>query len=93
MIKIFIQIVFQFVGYNDEILDMKFLGSSDHHVVVATNSNQVRLYNLTTMDCQLLAGHSGNVKILYFLFNILIDWKYFTLVFQGCDSVLLSHLQ
>lgn len=54
----------QFVGYNDEILDMKFLGSSDHHVVVATNSNQVRLYNLTTMDCQLLAGHSDIVLCL-----------------------------
>jgi WD40 repeat protein len=52
----------QFVGYNDEILDMKFLGSSEREAVVATNSSQVRLYDLTTMDCQLLSAHSGKYQ-------------------------------
>ena len=41
---------------------MKFLGSSEHEAVVATNSSQVRLYNLKTMDCQLLSAHSGTEK-------------------------------
>lgn len=54
----------QFVGYNDEILDMKFLGSSEREAVVATNSSQVRLYDLTTMDCQLLSAHSDIVLCL-----------------------------
>ena len=54
----------QFVGYNDEILDIKFLGSSEHEAVVATNSSLVRLYDLTTMDCQLLSAHSDIVLCL-----------------------------
>ena len=38
---------------------MKFLGESEHEAVIATNSSQVRLYDLTTMNCQLLSAHSG----------------------------------
>ncbi|XP_028405987.1 transducin beta-like protein 3 [Dendronephthya gigantea] len=54
----------QFVGYNDEILDMQFLGSSEDMAVVATNSSQVRLYDLKTMDCHLLSAHSDIVLCL-----------------------------
>ena len=58
-VSLIISFNIKFVGYNDEILDMKFLGSSEHEAVVATNSSLVRLYDLTTMDCQLLSAHSG----------------------------------
>eukprot|EP00058_Branchiostoma_floridae_P020644 XP_002606134.1 hypothetical protein BRAFLDRAFT_88045 [Branchiostoma floridae] len=54
----------QFVGYNDEVLDIKFLGEDDSHIAVATNSEQVRVFNLATMDCQILYGHTDIVLSL-----------------------------
>lgn len=49
------------MGYNDDILDMCFAGSHDNCLAVATNSNQVRLYRMDTMDCRMLSGHSNTV--------------------------------
>ncbi|XP_066291530.1 transducin beta-like protein 3 [Branchiostoma lanceolatum] len=54
----------QLVGYNDEVLDIKFLGEDDSHIAVATNSEQVRVFNLATMDCQILYGHTDIVLSL-----------------------------
>jgi len=54
----------QFVGYNDEILDVCFAGADENHLAVATNSSQLRIYNLTTMNCQLLEGHTDTVLSL-----------------------------
>lgn len=48
---------FQLVGYNDEVLDVKYVGVEDSHVAVATNSNYVKVFELSTSSCQLLAGH------------------------------------
>lgn len=54
----------QFVGYNDEVLDVKFLGPSDTHIVVATNSPQLKVFELATLNCQVLYGHSDTVLAL-----------------------------
>lgn len=49
----------QFVGYSDEVLDVKFLGKDDSHIVVATNSCQLKVFELLTNSCQILYGHTG----------------------------------
>ncbi|XP_073250807.1 transducin beta-like protein 3 isoform X1 [Porites lutea] len=54
----------QFVGYNDEILDLSFVGADENHLAVATNSSQLRIYDLTTMNCQLLEGHTDTILSL-----------------------------
>ncbi|XP_062914934.1 transducin beta-like protein 3 [Mobula hypostoma] len=54
----------QFVGYNDEVLDIKFLGPSDTHIVVATNSPQLKVFELATLNCQVLYGHTDTVLAL-----------------------------
>ena len=67
----------QIVGYNDDIIDIKFIpplfsdsseGSrkAQHKVeatkiVAATNSADLRVVNLGTFDCELIAGHSDIV--------------------------------
>ncbi|KAJ7358994.1 Transducin (beta)-like 3 [Desmophyllum pertusum] len=51
----------QFVGYNDEILDLCFAGGDESHLAVATNSSQLRIYDMTSMNCQLLEGHTDIV--------------------------------
>ncbi|XP_075035403.1 transducin beta-like protein 3 [Mixophyes fleayi] len=54
----------QFAGYNDEVLDVKFLGPSDSHIVVATNSPQIKVFELATSNCQILYGHTETVLAL-----------------------------
>ncbi|XP_077590202.1 transducin beta-like protein 3 [Stigmatopora nigra] len=54
----------QFVGYNDEVLDVKFLGKDDSHIVVATNSCQLKVFELLTNSCQILYGHSDTILSL-----------------------------
>ncbi|XP_005808812.1 transducin beta-like protein 3 [Xiphophorus maculatus] len=54
----------QFVGYNDEVLDVKFLGKDDTHIVVATNSCQLKVFQLLTNSCQILYGHTDTVLTL-----------------------------
>lgn len=54
----------QFVGYNDEVLDVKFLGKDDSHIVVATNSCQLKVFQLLTNSCQILYGHTDTVLTL-----------------------------
>ena len=49
----------QLIGYNDEILDIALVGNDNGHVAVATNSEQARVFNRHSMNCQLLSGHSG----------------------------------
>nr|XP_043621391.1 transducin beta-like protein 3 [Erigeron canadensis] len=53
------------VGYNEEILDMKFLGVEEQSLAVATNDEQVRVYDLSSMSCSyVLAGHTDMVLCL-----------------------------
>ncbi|KAM4531760.1 transducin beta-like protein 3 [Odontesthes bonariensis] len=54
----------QFVGYNDEVLDVKFLGKGDSHIIVATNSCQLKVFELLTNSCQILYGHTDTVLTL-----------------------------
>uniref|UniRef100_A0A2P2JNJ1 Uncharacterized protein MANES_09G127900 n=1 Tax=Rhizophora mucronata TaxID=61149 RepID=A0A2P2JNJ1_RHIMU len=47
------------VGYNEEILDMRFLGEEEKFLAVATNLEHVRVYDLESMSCSyVLAGHT-----------------------------------
>ncbi|MBN3316249.1 TBL3 protein, partial [Atractosteus spatula] len=54
----------QFVGYSDDILDVKFLGPEDSHIVVATNSPQLKVFELASSSCQILYGHTDTVLSL-----------------------------
>ncbi len=55
---------FQFVGYNDDILDVQYTGPSDSHIAVATNSEMIKVFEVETWDCQILRGHSNTVMCL-----------------------------
>lgn len=64
----------QLVGYNDEILDMCFLGDNDRYLAVATNSKHFKLYDTTQdMDCKLISGHTDTVMSLAASQNLLIS--------------------
>ena len=54
----------QFIGYLDEVLDLRFAGDSESLLVVATNSEQIKVFDRTTGSCQLLCGHSEVVLCL-----------------------------
>ncbi|XP_050761807.1 transducin beta-like protein 3 isoform X1 [Gymnogyps californianus] len=54
----------QLAGYNDEVLDVKFLGPGDSHIVVATNSPQLKVFELATSHCQILYGHTETILAL-----------------------------
>lgn len=51
----------QFVGYNDDVLDVKFVGKDDTHIAVATNSSQLKVFELSTNSCQILHGHTDTI--------------------------------
>lgn len=48
------------VGHNDDILDLKIIPNSDR-IVVATNSAQVRIFDLRSFSCSTLDRHSSTV--------------------------------
>ncbi|KAH7538432.1 protein TORMOZ EMBRYO DEFECTIVE [Ziziphus jujuba] len=53
------------IGGNEEIIDMKFLGDEEQLLAVATNIEQVRVYDLASMSCSyVLAGHTEIVICL-----------------------------
>ncbi|KAJ0989940.1 hypothetical protein J5N97_008296 [Dioscorea zingiberensis] len=53
------------VGYNEEVLDMKFLGEEEQYLAVATNQEQVRVYEVPSMSCSyVFAGHTDTVVCL-----------------------------
>ncbi|KAM0071526.1 putative transcription factor WD40-like family [Helianthus debilis subsp. tardiflorus] len=53
------------VGYNEEIVDMKFVGAEEQFLAVATSVEQVRVYDLGSMSCSyVLAGHTDIVLCL-----------------------------
>ncbi|KAF4792020.1 Transducin beta-like protein 3 [Turdus rufiventris] len=54
----------QLAGYNEEVLDVKFLGPGDSHIVVATNSPQLKVFELATSHCQILYGHTETILAL-----------------------------
>jgi U3 small nucleolar RNA-associated protein 13 len=57
----------QLVGYNDQILDFAFVSGgedADPQLATATNSEQIRVYDMQTRDCTVLAGHKEIVFCL-----------------------------
>ncbi|XP_021899650.1 transducin beta-like protein 3 [Carica papaya] len=53
------------VGYNEDIIDMKFLGEEEKFLAVATNLEQIRVYELASMSCSyVLSGHTETVLSL-----------------------------
>ncbi|TKY55206.1 Transducin beta protein 3 [Spatholobus suberectus] len=53
------------VGYNEEIVDMKFIGDDEKFLALATNLEQVRVYDLASMSCSyVLSGHTEIVLCL-----------------------------
>ncbi|XP_072168148.1 transducin beta-like protein 3 [Diadema setosum] len=54
----------QFVGYNEEILDLKLMGKNESHLAVASNSEQIRVFDLTSGGCQILTGHTDIILAL-----------------------------
>ncbi|XP_062147393.1 protein TORMOZ EMBRYO DEFECTIVE [Alnus glutinosa] len=53
------------VGYNEEIVDLRFLGEEEQFLAVATNLEQVRVYDLAARSCSyVLAGHTETVLCL-----------------------------
>uniref|UniRef100_A0AAG5DUQ6 U3 small nucleolar RNA-associated protein 13 C-terminal domain-containing protein n=1 Tax=Anopheles atroparvus TaxID=41427 RepID=A0AAG5DUQ6_ANOAO len=56
--------VHQLAGFSDEILDIVLLGKRDRYLAMATNSNNFKIYDTTTMNCQLVQGHTDIVLSL-----------------------------
>lgn len=54
----------QFIGFTDEILDIAFVGENNLFIAVATNSNDIKLYENVSMTCKLLKGHTDFVLAL-----------------------------
>ncbi|CAM6091154.1 unnamed protein product [Calypogeia fissa] len=53
------------IGYNEEIIDLKFVGEDANRLAVATNLEQVRVYDMQSMACvQELVGHTDIVLCL-----------------------------
>ncbi|XP_069125623.1 transducin beta-like protein 3 [Argopecten irradians] len=49
----------QFCGYTDEVLDLQLL--DDTHLVMATNSQHLKVFEMDSWNCQILHGHSDIV--------------------------------
>jgi len=62
----------QFIGYYDEILDMRFYGPEEESIVIATNSDQIKVIHRETQSSELLSGHQGTVLGL----DVSFDGKY-----------------
>ncbi|KAK3846100.1 MAG: WD40-repeat-containing domain protein [Linnemannia gamsii] len=54
----------QVVGYNDEIIDVSYIGEEESHLAVAANSEQIRVFNLKKFECDLIYGHTDIVICL-----------------------------
>lgn len=53
----------QIAGYNEEVLDLTLLGN-DSHLAVITNTNQIRVYDLSSNDCDIVYGHEDIVMCI-----------------------------
>ncbi|KAJ3216635.1 Transducin (beta)-like 3 [Clydaea vesicula] len=66
------KVVKQYVGFNEEILDFSFINTpttdtaekNATHLAVATNSEQIKIYDLQTKNCVILSGHEEMVICL-----------------------------
>ncbi|GFQ89049.1 transducin beta-like protein 3 [Trichonephila clavata] len=51
----------QFVGYIDDVLNIKYAGPKDDRIAVATNSSQIKIFHLPSFSFQTLKGHNDIV--------------------------------
>lgn len=63
----------QLIGFTDEILDLALMGRKDQYLAMATNSNDIKVYDTLTMNSIILKGHSEIVLALAAYKNILLS--------------------
>lgn len=54
----------QVVGHYDDVLDLAFVGERREHVAVATNFQDIRVLNTTSLSATSLHGHTDVVLAL-----------------------------
>ncbi|KAJ1963994.1 U3 small nucleolar RNA-associated protein, partial [Dipsacomyces acuminosporus] len=54
----------QIVGYNEEVIDLAYVGNEQKHLAVATNTEQLRIYNTDNLNCDLAYGHKDIILCL-----------------------------
>ncbi|KAJ3016175.1 UNVERIFIED_CONTAM: Transducin (beta)-like 3 [Siphonaria sp. JEL0065] len=54
----------QIVGYNEEIVDLAFVSPQETLLAVASNSEQIKIMDLESSNCDILYGHSNVVVCL-----------------------------
>ncbi|KAI9349083.1 WD40-repeat-containing domain protein [Obelidium mucronatum] len=54
----------QIVGYNEEIVDVAFVSPQETYLAVASNSEQIKIMDLQSSNCDILYGHSNIVVCL-----------------------------
>ncbi|KAL9692624.1 hypothetical protein quinque_005543 [Culex quinquefasciatus] len=91
----------QLSGFSDEILDLILFGKKDRFLGMATNSNDFKVYDTTTMNCQLVKGHTDIVLSLSandkFMLSSSKDnsirlWQYNAAKFEiNCVAIGLKH--
>ncbi len=62
----------QLIGNNDEVTDLRLLGSPEAptHLALATNSPAVRVFDIQTLNCTAtLAGHTDTVLVMDALYT------------------------
>lgn len=63
----------QLIGFTDEILDLALMGKKDQFLAMATNSNDIKIYDTLTMNSIILKGHSEIVLALASYKNFLLS--------------------
>lgn len=63
----------QLIGFTDEILDLALMGRRDQYLAMATNSNDIKVYDTQTMNSIILKGHSEIVLALAAFKNFLLS--------------------
>lgn len=63
----------QLIGFTDEILDLVLLGKKDQYLAMATNSNDIKIYDTLTMNSIILKGHTEIVLALASYKNFLLS--------------------
>ncbi|RHZ70856.1 hypothetical protein Glove_265g18 [Diversispora epigaea] len=54
----------QIVGYNDEIIDLVYIGPNESHLAIATNTEQIRLYDINSFNWNIIYGHTDIIICL-----------------------------
>ncbi|KAJ2779012.1 U3 small nucleolar RNA-associated protein [Coemansia javaensis] len=54
----------QIVGFNEEIIDLAYVGNAHTHIAVATNTEQLRVYDTHNLSCELGYGHKDTILAL-----------------------------